>query len=431
MPRGRRKNTTRSIGLIILAIMLVGAGIFAYQHLLTVIQPTPDPATWPKIKGVWLGSAYIRTCFFWMCTESERARVNFYYRPIVWDEQYRQWRELNPSMYSVPISYMTMMHGAEVWQQTVKTPTKWIHDFQSPRTIFRFDPDDENGLLPDVFVVVEYKGMIQHPTIPQYRVASYLIHVGIIGTSTQEYVYYYKGAYANVVIDPHYLIRGIRIDQQDQPIGEEILQDESGGVKIQLLIPSNAPESDIGNVDPIRFALNLKADEKMVYKTYNVEVIFDTTVQVHTATKTITVPASPSYGVTYTQGGTMPMVTTTFTMMMPVTTTRTIRETVVVTIVSNTPTTITYTATYTVTHTLTNTGWKTTVKTVTITQPETTTVTVLQTVEAPIVPPELAETFKIAVIALAVLGGIALMIFGVRVAGAKSRARGRMGGGRR
>jgi carbohydrate-binding DOMON domain-containing protein len=99
--------------------------------------------------------------------------------------------------------------------------------------------------------------------------------------------------------------------------------------------------------------------------------------------------------------------------------------------VGNTPITITYTATYTITHTLTNTGWKTVEKTKTITQPETTTVTVVQTVEAPIVPPELAETFKIAVIALAVLGGIALMIFGVRAAGARSRARGRAGGGRR
>jgi hypothetical protein len=118
------------------------------------------------------------------------------------------------------------------------------------------------------------------------------------------------------------------------------------------------------------------------------------------------------------------------TVIQPITTTIYITEYELIyrTVTMGKTTTITTPVTFT--QEIKVTGYVTVPTTITLTQETTVTIVQVKTVETPIVPPELAETFKIAVIALAVLGGIALMIFGVRAAGARARARGR-GGGRR
>jgi len=422
MTRGRKtKQTNLAIAMAILVVLLLIFG--AYTHFFGIVQPTPSFTTWPKVYGVWVGEAYVRSWQLGFINEYKIATVNFYYRPTVWDSDYRKWREMDPPT-SVPITYYpseimkavsatgTIIPGNPVsWlldlglnPNTVQYkaymhPETWIYDEESPLgpgwygssyVKFRLDPDKSDDLLPDIGVYVKPLTDKPHPN-GEWRWASYEVTVAIIGDSPREITTYYKNTHADILFDMYYLLREVRVNGESLP-PDKTWQDEQGRIKIQLLAPSKAPEDEPGDVTAIAYLFNfapVTGEKQLSYCTYRIDIIYDPRVVVATAESTVTMPVTPTPTTTGHATGTLPppiTQTTTVTELMPVTRTRTVTEKVEITVNEEGRV---VTKTITETHTLTQTGYITTEKTHTITAG--TTITYVTT---KIVPTEIVEVVK-------------------------------------
>jgi hypothetical protein len=296
-----------------------------------------------------------------------------------------------------------------------------------------FDPEDPIRCAPNLGIVVQYinrERLYGNVFLYRYKVAVIVSGSDILGgLPAAEKENYYKDTYFILHVKPPYVIENYFLDgQQYSPI-----YDKSGAVRLIVPVMAQAPGDSLLGIKnilggPIAEWIRHATGDKGISKVYDVQFIIDEGKYVGAAPTTIYAPP-----VTMTQGATMPYYGptqyVTLTVFKPITTTMYVTEFQRVYITVSMGKTITMTTPVTFTQEIKVSGYKTVVETVT--QETTATVVEVKTVEAPIVPPELAQTLKIAVIGGLILGAIALMILGVRVAGAKSRARGRGGGGRR
>ena len=393
MTRSRKsKPSNLAIAMAIIIALLLALG--AYTNFFGIVQPGPDFTTWPKVHGVWVGEAYIRSWQLGFVKEYKIATVNYYYRPIVWDHQYRKWREMNPPA-SVPITYYPseIMKAVSATGTTIPgNPFSWLLDLGlNPNTVqskdyarpgtweyeeqeswlegvnyvkFRLDPDKSDDLLPDIAVYVKPLVDKPHPN-GKWRWASYEVTVAIIGDSPREITTYYKNTHADILFDMYYLVREVRVN--GEALGpDEVWQDEQGRIKIQILAPSKAPKEEPGDVTAIAYIFNfapVTGEKQLSYCTYRIDIIYDPKVVVATASSTVTMPVYPTPTTTGHATGTLPppvTETVTVTELMPVTRTRTVTEKVEITVEEEGQV---VTKTLTETHTVTQTGYVMTEKT--------------------------------------------------------------------
>jgi hypothetical protein len=400
MTRGRHRNATRSIGLIILAILLVGAGIFAYQYFFaaTAVLDYID------IVGVHIGSV----------------------------EHDWLWGPFGSSMWGCKLSGAVNRDYFRGVNDAGFAENRYMVDTSNNMKMWMFDPEDPVRCAPNLGVVVQYinrERLYGNVFLYRYKVAVIVSGSDILGgLPAAEKENYYKGTYFILHIKPPYVIENYFLDgRQYSPI-----YDKSGAVRLIIPVMAQAPGDSLLGIKnilggPIAEWIRHATSDKGISKVYDVQFIIDEGKYVGTAATTIYAPT-----VTMTQGTTVIYRTATqyatMTVFKPVTTTIYVTEYQRVYVTTTAGRTVTVTTPVTFTQEIKVSGYKTVVET--ITRETTATIVEVKTVEVPVIPQELAETFKIAVIGVLILGGIALVIFGVRVAGARSRAR-RRGGGRR
>jgi len=399
MPRGR--NAARGVGLIVLAIALIGAGFFAYQYFFA----TSAILDYIDIVGVHVGSV----------------------------EHDWLWGPFGSSMWGCRLSGAVNRDYFRGVDDAGFAENKYMVDTANNMKMWMFDPEDPIRCAPNLGVVVQYinrERLYGNVFLYRYKVAVIVSGSDILGgLPAAEKENYYKDTYFILHLKPPYVIENYFLDgQQYSPI-----YDKSGAVRLIVPVMAQAPGDSLLGIQnilggPIAEWIRHATGDKGISKVYDVQFIIDEGKYVGAAPTTIYAPP-----VTMTQGATMPYYGptqyVTLTVFKPITTTMYVTEFQRVYITVSMGKTITMTTPVTFTQEIKVSGYKTVVETVT--QETTATVVEVKTVEAPIVPPELAQTLKIAVIGGLILGAIALMILGVRVAGAKSRARGRGGGGRR
>jgi len=397
MPRGRRRNTTRSIGLIILAILLVGAGIFAYQYFFA----TTAVLDYIDIVGVHIGSV----------------------------EHDWLWGPFGSSIWGCKLCGPVDRDYHRGVDDAGFAENKYMVDTSNNMKMWMFDPEDPIRCAPNLGVVVQYisrERLYGNVFLYHYKVAVIVSGSDILGgLPAAEKENYYKDTYMILHLKPPYVIENYYLDgQQYAPI-----YDKSGAVRLIIPVMAQAPGDSLLGIQnilggPIAEWIRHATGDKGISKVYDVQFTIDEGKYVATAPTTIYAPT-----VTMTRGATMPYYGPTqfitLTVFKPITTTIYVTEYQRVYVTTSAGKTVTVTTPVTYTQEIKVSGYATVVTTMTVT--EKTNVTVVKTVEAPVIPQSLADVIKIAVIALAVLGGIALMMFGVRAAGAKARR----GGGRR
>jgi len=406
----RRRNAARGVGLIVLAIALIGAGFFAYQYFFA----TSAVLDYIDIVGVHIGSV----------------------------EHDWLWGPFGSSMWGCKLCGPVNRDYYRGVDDAGFAENKYMVDTANNMKMWMFDPEDPVRCAPNLGVVVQYisrERLYGNVFLYRYKVAVIVSGSDILGgLPAAEKENYYKDTYMILHVKPPYVIENYYLEgEQYTPI-----YDKSGAVRLIIPVMAQAPGDSLLDASilfnspfsggPLRNVItewiNHATGGKGISKVYDVQFIIDEGKYVGTAATTIYAPP-----VTMTQGATMPYYGPTqyvmLTIFKPITTTMYVTEFQRVYITVSMGKTVTMTTPVTFTQEIKVSGYKTVVETVT--QETTATVVEVKTVETPIVPPELAQTLKIAVIGALILGAIALMIFGVRVAGAKSRARGRAGGGRR
>jgi hypothetical protein len=397
MPRGR--NAARGVGLIVLAIALIGAGFFAYQYFFaaTAVMDYID------IVGVHIGSV----------------------------EHDWLWGPFGSSMWGCRLSGAVNRDYFRGVDDAGFAENKYMVDTANNMKMWMFDPEDPVRCAPNLGIITRYIGrerLYGNVFLYKYNIMIMVSGSDILGgLPAPEKENYYKDTYFVVSIQPPYVIESVFVDGKQYPQ----IYDKSGRYRLILDVPMQAPGDSMLGIQnilggPIAEWIRHATGDKGIHKTYDVQFIIDEGKYVGTAESTLRATLPPATGGT-TGPYYGPSQILTMTVIQPITTTIYITEYELIyrTVTMGKTTTITTPVTFT--QEIKVTGYATVPTTITLTQETTVTVVQVKTVEAPIVPPELAETFKIAVIALAVLGGIALMIFGVRAAGAKTRR----GGGRR
>ena len=281
--RGKPGNLAIAMAIIVMLLLAIGA----YTNFFGVVQPTASFTTWPKVYGVWIGDAYVRSWQLGFVNEYKIATVNFYYRPVVWDQNYRKWREMNPPA-SVPITYYPTEIAKALsptgslggvfpfnWlldlglnPNTVQTkeyiqPGTWSYDeyrslvpvaFGGTYVKLRLDPDWPDDMLPDIAVYIKPLTDKVHPN-GEWRWASYEVTVSLIGDSPREIATFYKNTHVDVLFDMYYLLREVRVNGEAlKP--SELWQDPEGRTKIQLLAPSKPPKEEPGDVSAIAYLFN-------------------------------------------------------------------------------------------------------------------------------------------------------------------------------
>jgi len=345
-----------AILMIILTIILLLAG--AYFGLFAVFRPRPEPATWPKIVSLHIGQYYERYSVFGWPSDTLIGKVDGDYQILTYDKTEKGWKTLNP-----PSKKITRYAGGRPMPVNVK-PSVWEYRESGDTVYFRIDPDEEDDGMPDLAISIKFVKNVAYPGYWGETTALYDVHVAVIGTSAREIPRLYKDTYFMVALDSWYLLTSITLNNERQ---ETLVDDASGKVKIMIWVPEAVPEHEAGDVWFWEHLLNLPVDDKVYDEVkalavgYNPQVVVTSAkTTYHYTAPTHTGPILTTYQTTGTE---LPTTTVHHTVLIPVTTTKTITT---YEVVYQTTTvggqTVVVTKSTTITRKATITGLKTTTK---------------------------------------------------------------------